>query len=67
VAPSSRLARDEQSIATVQHRAAPNPPTMAVIADRPVVEPERPASDPGLDRAVHFDRRAGRRVEEMEP
>ncbi len=32
-APSSRLARDEHSIATAQHIAAPNPPRMAIIDD----------------------------------
>ena len=37
---SSRLARDEQSIATVQHRAAPNPPRMAVIAEAVLLRAE---------------------------
>ena len=34
-APRSRLARDEQSMATVQHSAAPKPPMMAVIGRSP--------------------------------
>ncbi len=34
-APRSRLARDEQSMATVQQSAAPKPPRMAVIGRSP--------------------------------